>query len=55
MFVFTHPHQNHGSTVLYILELLDALVGNPNEQSITVVQSGGDKGVDEFFCIMYGE
>ena len=41
---FAHPHQDPGSTVLYVLELLDALVRDPDEECIAVIQPGGDKG-----------
>ena len=43
---FAHPHQDPGSTVLYVLELLDALARDPDE-CIAVIQPGRDKGVDE--------
>ena len=51
VFKFAHPHQDPGSTVLYVLELLDALARDPDEESITVVHPGGDKGMDELLCI----
>lgn len=53
--MFVHPHQDPGSGVLDVLESLDALARNPDEESITVVQPGGDKGVDELLCICQGE
>ncbi|MCJ8731154.1 hypothetical protein PDJAM_G00196280 [Pangasius djambal] len=40
------------STILYVLEFLDALARDPDEKRVAVVQSGGDKGVDEFLSIM---
>ena len=53
--VFADPHQDPGSTVLHVLQSLDALARDPDEECITVVQSGGDKGVDELLCICQGE
>ena len=47
VFIFAHPHQDPGSAVLYVLELLDALARDPDEECIAVIQPGGDKGVDE--------
>ena len=41
--------EDPGSTVLNILELLNVFIGDPDEKSVTVVQPGGDKGVDKFF------
>ena len=49
--VLSHPHQDPGSTVLDVLQLLDVLAGDPDEECITVVEPGGDKGVDKFFGI----
>ena len=54
MFIFAQPHQDPGSAVLYVLELLDALARDPDE-CIAVIQPGGDKGVDELLCICLGE
>lgn len=50
MFMFPHPHQDHGSAVLHILELLKAPARDPDEECVTVIQPGGDKGVDEFLA-----
>ena len=47
VFIFAHPHQDPGSAVVYVLELLDALARDPDEECIAVIQPGGDKGVDE--------
>ena len=47
LFKFVHPHQDPGSAVLYVLELLDALNRDPDEECIAVIKPGGDKGVDE--------
>ena len=55
MVVFAHPHQDPGSTVLDVLQSLDVLARDPNEECITVVQSGGDEGVDELLCICQDE
>ena len=50
--VLPHPHQDPGSTILDVLQPLDVLAGDPDEECITVVQPGGDKGVDKFFGIV---
>ncbi len=47
-----HSHQDPSGTNLYVLEFLDALARDPDEKRVSVVQSGGDKGVDEFLSIM---
>ena len=52
---FSCPCKDPGSTVLNVLEFLDVFVGDPGKKSITVVQPGGDKGMDEFFCIWESE
>ena len=49
--VLPHPHQDPGSTVLNVLQLLDVLAWDPDEECVAVVQPGGDKGVDELLCI----
>ena len=49
--VLSHSHQDPRSTVLNVLQLLDVLVGDPDERCIAVVQPGGDKGVDKLFGI----
>ena len=36
--VFVHSHQDPSSTVLDVLELLDALARDPDEKCIAVVQ-----------------
>lgn len=51
MLVFPHPHQDPRSTVLDILE---APARDPDEECITVIQPGGDKGVDQFLCSREG-
>lgn len=48
--MLTHPHQDPGSTVLNILEPLEALARDPDEECVTIVQPGGDKGMDELLC-----
>lgn len=45
--VFTYLHQDLGSTVLNILEPLKALFRDPDAECITILQPGGDKGMDE--------
>jgi len=52
--VFPHPHQDPGSAVLYVLELLKAPARDPDEESVAVIQPGGDKGVDELLCSREG-
>ena len=47
MFVLPHSLQDPSSAVLDVLQLLDVLARNPNEKCVTVVQPGGDKGVDK--------
>ncbi|XP_068160690.1 nucleoporin p58/p45-like [Antennarius striatus] len=39
------------SAVLYVLELVNALARDPDEERITIIQPGGDKGVYQFFSI----
>ena len=52
MVIFAHPHQDpSSSTVLDVLELVNALARDPDEERITIVQPGGDKGVYQFFSI----
>lgn len=34
-----------------VLELLEALTSDSNEKCVTVVQPGGDREVDELFCV----
>ncbi len=51
----THSHQDPSSAVLDILEPLEALARDPDEECITVVQPGGDKGMDKFLCCRTGE
>lgn len=46
MFIFAHPHQGPYSTVLDSSELLKVLAGDPDEKCVTIVQPGGDKGVE---------
>ena len=38
-----------------MLRSLDVLVRDSDEESITVIQPGGDKGVDELLCICQRE
>ncbi len=51
----SHPHQDPGSAVLNILELLKAPARNPDEECITIVQPGGDKSMDELLCSRKGK
>lgn len=53
--MFSHPHQDPGSAVLNILELLKAPARNPDEECIAVIQPGGDKSMDELLCSRKGE
>lgn len=46
-----HPHQDPSSAVLDLLELLNALARDPDEEQDVMVQPGGDKGVEQLFCI----
>lgn len=46
-----HPHQDLGSTVLNVLQLLDVLAGDPDEECVAVVQPGGDEGVDKLLGV----
>ncbi len=55
MIIFAHPHQDLSSTVLNVLQLLEAFARDHNEERITIVQPGGDKGVDKLFCISKSE
>ncbi len=48
MIIFAHPHQDPSSTVLNVLQLLEAFARDPDEERSTIVQPGGDKGVDKF-------
>ncbi len=55
MTIFAHPHQDPSSTVLNVLQLLEAFARDADEERITIVQPGGDKGVDKLFCISKSE
>lgn len=55
VFKFTHPHQDPGSTVLNVLQSLQTPARDPDEECITVVQPGGDKGMDQLLSIREGE
>ena len=55
MFKFPHPHQDPRSTVLNMLQLLDVFGWDPDEECVAVVQPGGDKGIDQLFCISQSE
>ena len=35
--IFTYPHQDPSSTVLDVMEPLEALARNPDEEGVTVV------------------
>ena len=43
-------HQDPLTAGLCSLELVEVLAGDPDERSTAVVQPGGDKGVNKFFC-----
>ena len=49
--MFLHSHQNPSCRVLDVLKPLQTLARDPNEKCIAVVQSGGDKGMYQFFSI----
>ena len=49
--MFVHSHQDPSYRVLDVLEPLQALTRDPDEKCITIVQSGGDKSMDELFSI----
>ena len=53
--IFAHPYQYPGSAVLNVLQSLHALARDPDEECITIVQPGGDKGVDKLLSICQGE
>ena len=55
MIKLSHPHQDPSSAVLNVLEPLEALARDPDEECITIIQPGGDKGVDELLGIWQGE
>ena len=55
MIKLSHPHQDPSSAVLYILEPLEALARDPDEECITIVQPGGDKGMNKPLCSCSGE
>lgn len=55
MLMLTHPRLDPGSTVLNILETLTALARDPDEERITIVPPGGDKGMYELLSSMTGE
>lgn len=46
MVILPHPHQDPGSTVQDVLQLLDVLVRGPDDECVEIVQPGGDKSVD---------
>lgn len=51
MVMLAHLHRDPSSAVLEVLKPLDAFTRDPDEECITVVRPGGDKGVDELFSI----
>ncbi|CAM4652775.1 unnamed protein product [Leuciscus chuanchicus] len=42
--------EDPGSTILHKLELLEALARDSQQECVTVIQPGGDKGMDELLC-----
>ena len=44
-----------GSRVLHILEPVQGFGGEPGQDSITVVQAGGEEGMDEGLSHRFGE
>lgn len=55
VFMLAHPHQDSGSAILDVLKSLDAFARDPDEECITVVQPGRNKGMDELLCILHAE
>ncbi len=51
MIIFAHPHQDPNSTVLNVLQLLEAFARDLDKERIIIVQPGGDKGMDKLFSI----
>lgn len=49
--VFSNSQQGPCCTILNILQSLQAFLRDPDEKCVAVIQSGGDKGVDQFFSI----
>lgn len=49
--IYTDSHQDSGSAVLDIQQLLQVLARNPCAEPIPVVQSRGGKGTDELFSM----
>lgn len=45
-----HSHRDR-SFVQDVLELLKDLARDSNAKCVTEVRPGGDRGVDEFFCV----
>ena len=52
--MLAHSHQDPSCRVLYVLKPLQALARDPDEECVTVVQSGGDKGMNLFFRSLRG-
>ena len=50
-----HSHQDPSSTVLNVLQPLDAFSGDSIQKFVAVVQSRGDKCMDEFLCAGEGK
>lgn len=55
MIIFAPPRQDPGSAVLNVLELLQASARDPDEEGITVIQPGRDKGMDQPLSIRLGK
>ena len=55
MVEFTRSHQDPGSAILNALEPLQALAWGPDEKCVTVIQPGGDEGVDQLLGIRHRE
>ena len=49
--VLSQSHQDPGSAVMNVLELLDAPARDPCEEHVAVVQSRGDYDTNKFLCI----
>lgn len=47
--------EHSGSRVLNVLEPVQGFARDPRQDSVTIVQTGGDETVNEFFCSGVGE
>lgn len=49
--MFAHFDEGPSCRVLDVLELQQVLASNPKEKCVTVIQPGGDEGMDQLFSI----